>query len=362
MLAGGEGTRLRPLTLERPKPVLPLLGRPLLAYVLERLAEAGVTRVIFGCGYLPDPIQACFGDRALGLELEYVVEPRPMGTAGGIRHAARGRVSETFLALNGDILADAPLADLVAAHRATSAVATIALTPVEDPSRYGLVRTQPDGSVLGFLEKPEPAQIDTNLINAGAYVLEREVLDSLEREVNVSIEREVFPRLVGDGLYAFPQQGYWLDIGTPATYLQATFDILERTVATTVGDRLGTSYLEVAGDVEAEGRIIPPALAGSGCRVAAGARVGSQAVLGQGVRIGADTIVESAVVLNGAEVGPGCTLRYCIIGPGARVGANTVVEGGVVLGEGVTVGADNVLRAGARIFPGVELPDSAILF
>ena len=124
----------------------------------------------------------------------------------------------------------------------------------------------------------------------------------------------------------------------------------------------GRTRVEVAGDVEAEGRIIPPALAGSGCRVAAGARVGSQAVLGQGVRIGADTIVESAVVLNGAEVGPGCTLRYCIIGPGARVGANTVVEGGVVLGEGVTVGADNVLRAGARIFPGVELPDSAILF
>jgi len=118
VLVGGEGTRLRPLTLERPKPVLPLLGRPLLAYVLERLAEAGVTRVIFGCGYLPDPIQACFGERELGLALEYVVEPRPMGTAGGIRHAARGRISETFLALNGDILADAPLADLVAAHRA----------------------------------------------------------------------------------------------------------------------------------------------------------------------------------------------------------------------------------------------------
>ena len=180
MLVGGEGTRLRPLTLERPKPVLPLLGRPLLAYVLERLAEAGVTRVIFGCGYLPDPIQACFGDRALGLELEYVVEPRPMGTAGGIRHAARGRVSETFLALNGDILADAPLADLVAAHRACAAVATIALTPVEDPSRYGLVRTDENGRVLGFVEKPEPAQIDTDLINAGAYVLEAGVLDLIE--------------------------------------------------------------------------------------------------------------------------------------------------------------------------------------
>jgi mannose-1-phosphate guanylyltransferase len=247
-------------------------------------------------------------------------------------------------------------------HERTGARATIALIPVEDPSRYGLVRIDADRRVEEFLEKPSSDQIDTNLINAGAYVLEREVLGSLEREVNVSIEREVFPGLVGEGLYAYPQDGYWLDIGTPATYLQATFDILERTVATTVGERLGTTYLEVAGDVEAEGRIIPPALAGSGCRVAAGARVGSQAVLGQGVKIGVDTIVESAVVLNGAEVGPGCTLRHCIIGPGARVGANTHVEGGVVLGEGVTVGAHNVLKAGARIFPGVELPDSAILF
>ena len=158
-----------------------------------------MTRVIFGCGYLPDPIQACFGERALGLALEYVVEPRPMGTAGGIRHAARGRVSGTFLALNGDILADAPLADLVAAHRERGATATIALTPVEDPSRYGLVRTGADGSVLGFLEKPEPEEIDTDLINAGAYVLEAGVLDLIEDGRAVSIERETFPALVGDG-------------------------------------------------------------------------------------------------------------------------------------------------------------------
>ena len=134
VLVGGEGTRLRPLTLERPKPVLPLLGRPLLEYVLERLARAGVTRVIFGCGYLPDPIQACFGERALGLALEYVVEPRPMGTAGGIRHAARGRISGTFLALNGDVLADAPLADLVAMHRERGASATIALSRRSTPT------------------------------------------------------------------------------------------------------------------------------------------------------------------------------------------------------------------------------------
>jgi mannose-1-phosphate guanylyltransferase len=264
--------------------------------------------------------------------------------------------------LNGDVLTDMDLTAQLEQHESTGARATIALIPVEDPSRYGLVRLNEDRSVKEFLEKPSSDQIDTDLINAGAYVLERDVLEGLSANTNISIEREVFPDLVGNGLYAYPQEGYWLDIGTPGTYLQATWDILERTVETVVGERLGNGYLEVADDVQADGRIIPPALAGGGCRVASGARVGSQAVLGHGVKIGEDTIVESAVVLNGADVGPGCVLRNCIIGPGARLGANTHVEGGVVLGEGVTIGANNVLKAGARIFPGVELPDSAILF
>jgi mannose-1-phosphate guanylyltransferase len=362
ILAGGEGTRLRPLTSTVPKPVVPLVDRPFITYMLEWLRSHGVDDVVMSCGYMASGVRNVLGDGTqLGLRIRYVEEPRPLGTGGAVKFA-EPLLDERFLMLNGDVLTDMDLTAQIEQHERTGARATIALIPVEDPSRYGLVRIDADREVEEFVEKPSNDQIDTNLINAGAYVLEREVLSSVEREVNVSIEREIFPQLVGAGLFAYPQDGYWLDIGTPATYLQATFDILERTVDTTVGERLGTSYLEVAGDVHAEGRIIPPALAGGGCRVAAGARVGSQAVLGHGVKIGVDTIVESAVVLNGAEVGPGCTLRSCIIGPGARVGANTHVEGGVVLGEGVTVGAHNVLKAGARIFPGVELPDSAILF
>ena len=155
-----------------------------------------------------------------------MVEPRPLGTAGGIRHAARGRVSETFLALNGDILADAPLADLLVAHRARDAVATIALTPVDDPSRYGLVRTDSEQRVLGFLEKPEPEEIDTDLINAGAYVLDPAVLDLIEDGRAVSIERETFPSLVGAGLFALAQTGYWSDVGTPESYIAAHHDLL----------------------------------------------------------------------------------------------------------------------------------------
>src|SRR5919108_6382484 len=328
ILAGGEGTRLRPLTTTVPKPVVPLVDRPFIRFMIDWLHGHGVDDVVMSCGHLASGVRNVLGDgTALGIKLRYVEEPRPLGTGGAVKFA-EPLLDERFLMLNGDVLTDIDLTAQIEQHEHTGARATIALIPVEDPSRYGLVRIDGNRNVEEFLEKPASDQIDTNLINAGAYVLEREVLSPLEREVNVSIEREVFPGLVGNGLYAYPQEGYWLDIGTPATYLQATFDILERTVATTVGERLGTSYLEVASDVQADGRIIPPALAGGGSRVAAGARVGSQAVLGHGVKIGADTIVESAVVLNGAEVGPGCTLRQCIIGPGARVGANTHVEGG----------------------------------
>jgi mannose-1-phosphate guanylyltransferase len=352
VLVGGEGTRLRPLTLERPKPVLPLLGRPLLTYVLERLAEAGVTRVIFGCGYLPDPIQACFGQRELGLELEYVVEPRPMGTAGGIRHAARGRVSETFLALNGDILADAPLADLVAAHRAHGAVATIALTPVADPSRYGLVRTGADGLVLGFLEKPDPAEIDTDLINAGAYVLEPGVLDLVEDGRAVSIERETFPALVGAGLCALAQTGYWSDVGTPESYIAAHHDLLYGRI------RSGLPGLVVEGSWIDEGATVSPeAVVESPCQIAAGATIEAGALVGAGssvaadAQIGARADLRGSVVQERAQVGEAAIIEDAVIGPRAQIGAGARIASGAVVGPGVSIPAGATVPAGERVFP-----------
>jgi mannose-1-phosphate guanylyltransferase len=352
VLVGGEGTRLRPLTLERPKPVLPLLGRPLLAYVLERLAEAGVTRVIFGCGYLPDPIQACFGERALGVALEYVVEPRPLGTAGGIRHAARGRVSETFLALNGDVLADAPLADLVALHRECSAVATIALARVADPSRYGLVRTAADGGVLGFLEKPEPEEIDTDLINAGAYVLEPSVLDGVEDGRAVSIERETFPSLVGAGLFALPQSGYWSDVGTPESYIAAHHDLLAgRIRSQLVGQPSEGRWIDEHADCS------PDAVLDSPCQVAAGAMVAAGARIGAGSSVAADAQIEAradlrgSVVLERASVGEGAIVEDAIIGPRAQIGAGAQIASGAVIGPGVSIPAGTRIAAGERVFP-----------
>ncbi len=213
-----------------------------------------------------------------------------------------------------------------------------------------------------FVEKPSPDSISSNLISAGAYVLEREILELVAPDRNVSIEREVWPRLIDAGLYGFPSESYWLDIGTPARYLQGTFDILEGNVETAVRERLGGDWLAVDEGARVHGRVVPPAMLERGVEVAQGAHVGSLVVLAQDVSVGAGSKVERAVVLEGTQIGEGCELRDCIIAAGCRVGAGTSISGGAVLGEGVSVGAHNVITRGARIFPGVELPDGAIEF
>jgi mannose-1-phosphate guanylyltransferase len=362
ILVGGEGTRLRPLTSTVPKPVVPLVDRPFIAYMLEWLRRHGVDDVVVSCGFLATAVRNVLGDGTqYGLRLRFVEEPEPRGTAGALKFA-EDLLEDRFLLLNGDILTDIDIGDQVAQHDATGAVATLALVPVEDPTAYGLVHVTDDHAVKEFVEKPSADQIDTKLISAGAYVLERAVLDLIPADRNVSIEREVWPQLVGDGLYGYAADAYWLDIGTPERYLQGTFDILEGNVETAVSARLGAGYLAVGERVEAAGRIVPPALVERGCEIAAGAHVGSLVVLGEGVTVGAGATIERAVVLNGAEIGARCVLRDCIVAAGVRVGEGTVVSGGAVLGEGVTVGDHNVLTRGVRVFPQTNLPDGAITF
>jgi mannose-1-phosphate guanylyltransferase len=284
-----------------------------------------------------------------------------MGTGGALKYA-EPLLAERFLMLNGDVLTDLDLSAQLEQHERTGAVATLALTPVEDPSAYGLVRTSKSAEVTEFVEKPAPDQIDTNNISAGAYVLERTVLDMLAPDQPASIERDVFPRLVGEGLYGCVSEGYWLDIGTPERYLQGTWDILEATVETAVADRMGDTYLCIEQNVESRGRIIPSALVESGCRIGDGARIGGRVVLEHGVTVGRNTTIERTVVMQGAEIGVGCTLNGCIIGGGVRIGDHCTIDGMSVLGEGVTIGDGNVVSNGARLFPGVELPDGALLF
>jgi mannose-1-phosphate guanylyltransferase len=363
ILVGGEGTRLRPLTSTVPKPVVPLVDRPFISFMLEWLGKHGIDDVIMSCGFLATSVRNVLGDGGgLGIRLRFVEEPDPRGTAGALKYA-EPMLDERFLMLNGDVLTDIDLSAQIAQHEQSGAMATLALVPVADPSAYGLVHLNEDHSVRDFLEKPSPdAMIDTNLISAGAYVLQREILELVPPERNVSIEREVWPLLIGKGLYGFPSESYWLDIGSPERYLQGTFDIIEGNVQTAVAERLGSDWLAIDDSAAVAGRVIPPAVLERGVRVAEGAQVGSLVVLGEDVSIGAGASVERSVILNGAQIGENCRLRDCIVAAGCRIGARTTVSGGAVLGEGVTIGADNVIAHGARIFPGVSLPDGAIKF
>lgn len=363
ILVGGEGTRLRPLTSTVPKPVVPLVDRPFIAYMLEWLRRHGVDDVIMSCGFLATSVRNVLGDgSAYGLRLRFVEEPEPLGTGGALKYAEQF-LDERFLMLNGDTLTDIDLTAQIAQHEETGASGTLALVPVSDPSSYGLVRLNDDRTVKGFLEKPSPDQIDTNLISAGAYVLERAaVLDLIPPDQNVSIEREVWPRLVGNGLHGYAAEAYWMDIGTPQRYLQGTFDILEGNVASAVQDRMAGNFLAVSDQAQADGRVVPPAVIERGANIAAGAHVGSLVVLADGVQVGANTSIERSVVLHGTEIGADCRLRDCIVAGGVRIGDGCEISGGAVLGEGVTIGAGNVVSNGARIFPGVNLPDGALKF
>jgi len=323
VLVGGEGTRLRPLTSDVPKPAVTLVDRPFLAYAIEWLAAHGVSEVVLACGFLPEVLREALAgeEERAGVAITYVAEPEPLGTAGAIRFAAAAlgdRLEERFLALNGDVLADLDLSALVRKHEECGARATIGLHPVQDASAYGLVRCDEEGKVLEFVEKTGEAA--PGEINAGAYVLERSVLDLVPQGQAVSIEREVFPRLVGDGLCGLLLEGYWMDIGTPERYLQASWDILEGTVETRV--RPTAPGLLVAADaaIDEEAQVGPRAVVSSGCSVERGAEV-SDSVLLAGCTVGRDALVRNSILAPGVEVAPGARLVDTVIGRDERVSA-----------------------------------------
>ena len=365
ILVGGEGTRLRPLTARTPKPMLPLVDRPLLAYTFEHLAAHGVGRAVLSCGYLPTQIEAHFGASHEGMEVEYRVEDSPLGTAGGIRYGAEGRIDGTFLGMNGDSLRTADIGALLAFHREQGALATLLLTPVEDPTRFGLVRLAADGKVTGFLEKPRPEEIDTNLINAGLYVLEPEVLDLVPPGKPVSIERDVFPRIVEQGrLYGLALPGYWLDVGTPESYLQAHRDVLEREAETAVGALLGDDFLAIdpSADVAPGAHVVPPAFIGPGAVIEAGARIGSRAVVAAGAHVGPDCIVEDSVIGARARLGRGVHVHGALVGEDATLGDGCSVRSLSVVGPGACVGAGNMLDAGLKVGADADIPARTLAF
>ncbi len=364
ILVGGEGTRLRPVTSRVPKPVAPVVERPFVAYILDNLTRHGVERAIFSTGYLAEAIEAEIGDGAkYGLRVEYAVERQPLGTAGAIANCEEKLGAGSFYVFNGDVLSDVDLTALARLHVGKGGMGTIFLTPVADPRRYGLVELREDSSVANFLEKPSE-HTGTALINAGVYVLEPEVLEMIPRGRLFSIERGVFPKLAPAGsLYGYVDRGYWRDIGTPDSYLQAHFDILERTVDTVVAESLGPDYLYVAptATIAPQARVVPPCYVGDGARVAEGARIGPLTVLGAGAAIAEGATILESVVQAGVVVGAHARVEASILVRGSSIGAGTQVSG-AVLGEGCRVGAGNRLAGGICVYPETLLPDNSIQF
>ena len=339
ILAGGEGTRLRPLTLSTPKPVVPVVDRPFLQHQLQLLARAGVREVVFSVAYQPERIRAVFGDgSALGMHIRYAVEETPLGTGGAVRNALP-LLDERTIVLNGDVLTDVDLAAIVGRHLAEKAAATILLTPVPNPAAYGLVETDGEGRVRRFLEKPGPEEITTDTVNAGIYVLETPAIELMPAGVNHSIERGFFPALLarGDLVLGPVHRGYWIDIGTPQKYLQVHEDILSGLFPVPIeGQRRGEGVIHetahVAGDVVLDGHFY----VGPGCEVASGARLGPSATLVADVSVASGAHVRESVLWRGASVGRDSELTRSLLGLGARLGRSVVLHD-AVLGEGSVV-------------------------
>ncbi|WP_231619200.1 nucleotidyltransferase family protein [Nonomuraea sp. SBT364] len=348
LLVGGQGTRLRPLTLGTPKPLLPTAGVPFLAHQLARARSFGVRRIVFATSYKASMFEPVFGDgSALGLSLEYITEETPLGTGGAIRNAAEALSSgpdAPVLILNGDILSGHDIGDQVRTHLARRAAVTLHLTEVEDPTRFGCVPTDDDGRVTAFLEKtPNPV---TNRINAGCYVFTRSVIDQIPRDEVVSVERETFPGLIESGrlVLGYADRTYWLDVGTPTAYVQGSRDLVL-------------------------GRLASPALPGPAGEYLAldGALVSPEAKVQGGTAVGARTVVEAGATVVGSVLADDCVIEAgaavtdSVLGRGARVCAGTVVRDAVI-GDGAVVGPGNELQAGVRVWPGVELPERAVRY
>jgi mannose-1-phosphate guanylyltransferase len=363
VLVGGQGSRLRPITFDIPKALVPLRNRPFMGYMLDFLRRGGLSGAVLSLGYLPDPIQAYLGEKQdlEGFSVDYAVEDNALGTAGGIKNAEEYLDGETLVVVNGDVLTGMDLAAAIDVHKASDALATITLTSVEDPTAYGLVEVDHEMLVHRFIEKPAADDVTTNLVNAGVYVLEPEVLGMIPAGREVSIEREVFPELQESGrMRAHITSSYWRDIGTPRSYLAASHDVLSGAV----GLRDGFEYLDIHPSTACgkNVRLLPPVSIDEGCTISNLATIGGRSSLGRNCVVGEGAIVEGSILLEGAEVEAGAVVRGSVVGPNARVGTNAIVRGLSVLGAGCVVGEGNVLDQGIRVNPGVVVSPRSLSF
>jgi NDP-sugar pyrophosphorylase family protein len=340
LLAGGKGTRLRPLTIHTPKPIVPIFNRPFLHYQIDLLKQVPeIDEVILSLNYQPRRIEELFGDgSSAGIKIRYVVEPAPLGTAGAVKYAG-DNLTESVVVFNGDVLTQIDLASVIALHRARKARATIVLTPVENPSAYGLVETDADGNIQRFLEKPKPEEITTNLINAGIYVLEPDTFDRIPSDVSWSIERSYFPSLVerGETFVAYVYNGYWIDIGTHEKYRQVHRDIMDGRFAAAPFTQPGRAWIAEDARIEEGASVAAPCFIDEGVLVKAGARIGPYTVLGRQTQVEEDARIDDAIIWPNCRVGREATIGTAIVGRQCHVGRSVSLNHGAVLGDKTTL-------------------------
>ena len=340
LLAGGRGTRLRPLTIHTPKPIVPIFNRPFLHYQIDLLKQVPeIDEVILSLNYQPRRIEEIFGDGSdVGIKIRYVVEPAPLGTAGAVKYAG-DKLTESVVVFNGDVLTQIDLASVIRLHRERKARATIVLTPVPNPSAYGLVETDARGNIQRFLEKPKPEEITTDKINAGIYVLEPDTFDRIPSDVSWSIERSYFPSLIErqETFVAYTYDGYWIDIGTHEKYVQVHHDIMDGRFAAAPFAGAGATWIAPDARIEQGATVEGPCFVDEGVVVRSGARIGPYTVLGRQTEVEEDAVVKNAIVWANSRIGREASVSDAIIGRNCHLGRNVSVTGGAVLGDRTTL-------------------------
>lgn len=364
-LVGGQGTRLRPLTFRTPKPLLPLVNRPHIEYVIEQCDRNSIANLVMSTNYLPELFRASLGDRQLGVDLEYVHEVEPLGTAGGVKNC-ESMIDSTFFVFNGDVLTGVDLEAMMEYHRERESQVTIYLTPVDDPRAYGVVPLDPDGRVVAFIEKPALDEAPTNMINAGVYIIEPEVLARVPTDEPYSFERDLFPSLVADGtpIFGFESDAYWLDIGTPPKYLQAHVDLLTGACPTSLRGEPTSPGVWIDGEVSIDESVLltGPVAIGAGSQIGKGTEIIGPASIGSSSSIGEGTIVSGSVIADGVSIGESCEIRDAIIGEAAVIGDDCTIGELAVVGPGALIAAGNELQRGIRVYPDAEVGPQSIQF
>ncbi|MDD5659278.1 MAG: NDP-sugar synthase [Actinomycetota bacterium] len=367
ILAGGFGTRIRPLTYLNPKPMLPLVNKPFMHNFISWIKSHDIKDIILSTGYLPEIFENYFKEeKDLGIKMTFVTEEVPLGTCGAVKNVEDHLDNESFMVFNGDVLSDIDLNDMIRYHKDKKSDITIALTPVEDPTSYGLVPLDKDGRVEKFLEKPSWDEITTNLINAGTYIIERKLLDLVPEGENYSFERGLFPNAleIGYSIYGYVSNAYWLDLGTPEKYIQAHQDILNGKIKFDFpGEELFKNiYLGKFSKFSKESLKSGPIVVGENCVIEEGAVINPLTVIGSNCRICKGSHISRSIIFDGCQIEEGCIIKDSILSYNVKIGRKVVIDNNSVIGDNTLIDDGNILKNGIKININSNIKKSEISF